>query len=62
MNNNNSFSQTVQLLTQNVNVALESMIGLNSSMTTQENSVQITIPGTNPVTGDVSLYSYSLSS
>lgn len=62
MINNNSFSQTVQLLTQNVNVALESMVGLNSSMTTQENSVQITIPGTNPVTGDVSLYSYSIPS
>jgi hypothetical protein len=62
MNNINSFSETVAQLTQNVNVAISSLVSLNKSMSTEENSVIVTIPGIDPITGDSSISTYSIPS
>jgi len=61
-NNINSFTQTVIDLTNNVNIALASMQGMNDTLTTQEDTVTITVEGIDPVTGDPSLYQYSMPS
>ena len=61
-NNINSFTQTVEDLTANVNIALASMQGMNDTLTTQEDTVTITVEGTDPVTGDPSLYQYTMPS
>ena len=60
--NINSFSQTVIDLTNNVNIALASMQGMNESLITQEDIVTITVEGIDPITGDPSLYQYSMPS
>jgi len=62
MSNTNSFTQTVEDLTRNVNIALASMQGMNDSLTTENDTVTITFEGTDPVTGDPSLYQYSMPS
>ena len=61
-NNINSFTETVNNLTKDVNIALASMVGLNEAMTTEQDSVVIEVEGTDPVTGDSSLYNYSIPS
>ena len=61
-NSNNSFTQTVADLTANVNVALAAMSGMNEALTTENDTVTITVEGTDPVTGDPSLYTYSIPS
>lgn len=61
-NSNNSFTQTVADLTANVNVALAAMAGMNEALTTENDTVTITVEGTDPVTGDPSLYQYSMPS
>ena len=62
MGNTNSFTQTVVDLTRNVNIALGVMSGMNNSMTTEEDSVTITVEGTDPISGDPSTYNYSMPS
>jgi hypothetical protein len=59
-NNTNSFTQTVIDLTRNVNVALQLMSGMNNSMTTENDSVTLTVEGQDPVTGDPSTYTYTI--
>jgi hypothetical protein len=61
-NSNNSFTQTVTDLTRNVNIALSAMVGMNETLTTQNDTVTIQVEGTDPVTGDPSLYTYSMPS
>lgn len=60
--NINSFTQTVVGLTKNVNIALQSMVQMNNSMTTEADSVVIAVEGTDPVTGDASTYTYHIPS
>jgi len=61
-NNINSFTQTVVDLTRNVNIALESMSGMNKTMTTENESVTIKVEGQDPITGDPSTYTYTMPS
>jgi hypothetical protein len=61
-NSNNSFTQTVTDLTKNVNIALAAMQGMNETLTTQEDTVTVQFQGSDPVTGDPSLYYYSMPS
>jgi len=61
-NNTNSFSQTVIDLTRNVNIALANMEGMNESLTTENDTVAIEVEGTDPVTGDPSIYTYTMPS
>ena len=61
-NANNSFTQTVTDLTRNVNVALSAMVGMNETLTTQNDTVTIKVEGADPITGDPSLYTYSMPS
>ena len=61
-NNINSFTQTTIDLTRNVNIALQSMVQLNNSMTTQTDTTTIQVDRTDPVTGDPSTYNYSIPS
>jgi len=58
----NSFTETTNDLVKQVNIALESMQKMNSSMTTENDSVVITVEGFDPITGDPSLYNYSIPS
>jgi hypothetical protein len=60
--NVNSFTETVKTLTQNVNVALQSMVQMNNSMTTQSDFVVISVVGTDPITGDASTFTYHIPS
>lgn len=60
--NVNSFTETTNNLVKNVNIALASMQALNNSMTTDEDSVVISVEGTDPITGDASTYSYAIPS
>lgn len=61
-NNINSFTETVNNLTKNINIALSLLNGTNEAVTTQNDSVTVYVEGTDPVTGDPSLYSYSIPS
>ena len=60
--NVNSFVETTNDLVKNVNIALESMQKMNSSMTTEDDTVTINVEGTDLVTGDSSTYTYSIPS
>ena len=62
LNTTNSFTQSVIDLTNNVNIALNSMIELNNSLTTENDSVVIEVAGNDPITGDASIYTYSIPS
>lgn len=62
MQSNNSFIQTVTDLTRNANLALSAMAGMNSSLTTQNDIVTIQIEGNDSITGEPSLYNYSMPS
>jgi len=58
----NSFTETVDQLVDQVNVALESLVKLNESVTTQNDTITLSIEQTNVVTGDPSTVTYSLPS
>jgi len=62
MGNVNSFTETVNQLVEQVNIALESVVKLNDSITTQSDSVTLTIEQPDPISGDVSTFTYSLPS
>lgn len=62
MPNVNSFTETVNQLVEQVNIAMESMVKLNESITTQDDTVVISVEQVNPVTGDPSTVTYSLPS
>ena len=58
----NSFTETTEKMLQNVNIALESMVQMNNSLTTQDDTVTIEVEGVDPVTGDTSIYNYTIPS
>ena len=60
--NTNSFTETTNDLVKQVNIALESMSKMNKSMTTEDDTVIITVEGYDPITGDPSTYTYSIPS
>lgn len=60
--NINSFAETVQNLVDSTNVALETLVSMNKTMTTQENSVTFTVQTKDQTTGDVSTNTYSMPS
>jgi len=62
MANQNSFTETTKALVSNVNVALESLVKINESMTTKSSSVTIEGETIDPITGDTSTYKYSIPS
>jgi hypothetical protein len=62
MPNINSFTEVVDVLVNQVNIALENVVKLNESITTQEDTVTLSVEQTNPITGDPSTVTYSLPS
>jgi len=62
MSNVNSFTETVDQLTKQVNIALANVIALNESVTTQNDTVTVSVEQMNPITGDASMVTYSLPS
>lgn len=62
MPNINSFTETVNTLVEQVNVALNSVVKYNKSITTQEDTISLSVDQINPLTGDPSTVTYSLPS
>jgi len=62
MANNNSFTETINLLVEQMNISMENVIKLSESLTTQEDSVTLSVQQTDLITGDASLVTYSLPS
>jgi hypothetical protein len=60
MANVNSFTETVNILINEVNVALEAMTKLSQSITTQNDTVVMSVDQINPITGDASAVVFSL--
>jgi len=60
--NNNSFAETVQNLVDSTNVALESIVSMSKSLTTQDDTVVMNVQTRNEITGDVSTSVYSIPS
>jgi hypothetical protein len=60
--NNNSFAETVQNLVDSTNVALESLVSINKSLTTQSDTVNMSVQTRNELTGDVSTSVYAIPS
>lgn len=58
----NSFTENTERLIQQVNIALESMVKLNDATTTENDTVTVFVEGTDPVTGDPSIYTYEIPS
>ena len=58
----NSFTEVVNNLVNQKNIALESLVKLNQSLTTQDDSVTISVQSINPITGDPSTINYSIPS
>ena len=58
----NSFTETVQQLIEQTNIALEFASKTNKSLTTQEDSVKIYTEEEDPITGDSSIVTYSIPS
>lgn len=62
MANVNSFTEVVDNLVNQINIALENVIALNESITTQDDTVTLSVEQTDPVTGDPSTITYSMPS
>lgn len=62
MPNVNSFTESVDQLVKQVNIALDSMVKLNESITTNEDTVTMQASQIDPITGDVSTVTYSIPS
>lgn len=58
----NSFTETVNQLIEQVNIALENVVQLNKSITTQDDTVTISVDLMDPITGDTSTATYSIPS
>ncbi len=61
-NNVNSFAENVNKLLKQTNIALESLVKLNESTTTENDTVTLEAMGSDPITGDPSLFTYSIPS
>jgi len=62
MPNVNSFTETVNILVEQVNTALANVVQLNESITTQADTVSLSVQEIDPLTGDSSTVTYSLPS
>jgi len=62
MSNINSFTEVVNQLVNQTNIAMEAMVKLNESVTTQDDVVNIEVEQENWITGDASLVTYSIPS
>lgn len=62
MSKTSSFSETVNNLVKNSNIALESLVKINETLSAQSDSVNIQIVKDDPITGDSSTYTYSIPS
>jgi len=62
MSNVNSFTETVNQLVNQVNVAMENVVKLNESITTQDDAVVLSIEQIDSITGNPSIVTYSLPS
>jgi len=62
MANVNSFTETVQQLVNQVNIALEALVKLNESLTTKDDTVTLSIKTEDLITGDPSVVNYSIPS
>lgn len=62
MPNVNSFTETVDILVKQVNIALENVIAVNESLTTQQDTVNMSVEAVNPITGDASTVTFSIPS
>jgi hypothetical protein len=62
MANVNSFTEVVNNLIDQTNIALEAMVKLNESITTQDDTVIISTEQIDPLTGDASTVTYSIPS
>ena len=60
--NVNSFTETTNNLVNQVNIALASMQAMNNSMTTSQDSVVISVQGSDPITGNPSTNTFSIPS
>jgi len=60
--NINSFAETVQNLVDSTNVALESLVSINKSLTTQDDTVNMNVQVRDEFTGDVSSMTYAIPS
>lgn len=60
MANINSFTETVQSLINQVNIAMEAMVKINESLTTQNDTVILSVEQTDPITGDPSTVTFSI--
>ena len=58
----NSFTETVNQLVEQTNIALAFSAGTSESLTTQEDTVNMTVEMFDPVTGDPSLVTYAIPS
>ncbi len=59
---NNSFAAITTDLVKQTNIALEAMIQMNNTLTTENDSVVIQVEGLDPVTGDPSTFNYTIPS
>lgn len=57
---NNSFSEITTTLVKQTNIALEAMVQMNNSLTTENADVVIQVEGLDPITGDPSIYNYTI--
>ena len=62
MANVNSFSETVDQLVNQVNITLENVVKVNESLTTQDDTVTLSVEQMDPITGDASIVTYSMPS
>jgi hypothetical protein len=58
----NSFTEVVNNLVNQTNIALESLVKLNQSLTTQDDTVTLSVEVIDPVTGEVSIATYTIPS
>jgi len=62
MANINSFTETVNMLISQVNIALNNVVSLNESLTTKNDTVTISVDEVDPITGDSSTVTYAIPS
>jgi hypothetical protein len=58
----NSFTETVNKLVDQANIALEFAVATNESLTTQEDTTNMYVEETDPITGDPSIITYQIPS
>lgn len=60
--NINSFASNTEELTRNTNIALEALVGLNKSLTTQDDTISITVPDYDESSGNSTVNTFNIPS